>query len=210
MTRKDIQLLLPAIKHFAVDGNNLWCYSYNLKRWKKQKELWSVDKDTTDFIYNIIEDRSFEARKAHALGARIESRLDNTDGWEVDYDPSWSEHREYREEPEYTYPLLKRLKSSGLVVEFTGKREGKVIEKGTSSRPVGEKYGWFDEHTRDTWEDVEWVWQWLIQYSNLDFELTSQYYNRASEFTVYGTSVERFEPSKKIRRRKCQEQNLSH
>jgi len=79
MTRERLKQLLPAMEHWHK-GGNLWFYSTFLKEWLKYevKDIRFEDKDPTSYI---IEDKFFEARKAHALGKPIEYKQGIYDYW---------------------------------------------------------------------------------------------------------------------------------
>jgi len=107
MTKNKVKKLLPALEHFA-NGGNLWCY--NEKEWFKQSELYTRSKE--GYIDNIIEDRHFEARKAHALGEEIESCGGMGERWRLETYNLWDDEMEYRpklKEPIYEWQWYEKI-----------------------------------------------------------------------------------------------------
>ena len=104
MTRAETIDLQDAFNHFA-DGGELWFYAS--KEWKIQKEFFHNNFSK----HNIIEDKHFEARKAHALGQPIE--LFDKGAWitlkNMSFPPSWEPDWDYRPkqlEPEYEWQWI--------------------------------------------------------------------------------------------------------
>ena len=101
MTRAETIDLQDAFNHFA-DGGELWFYAS--KEWKIQKEFFHNNFSK----HNIIKDKHFETRKAHALGQPIE--LFDNGRWvtlaNMSFPPSWRPEWNYRPkqlEPEYEW-----------------------------------------------------------------------------------------------------------
>jgi len=104
MTRAETIDLQDAFNHFA-DGGELWFYAS--KEWKIQKEFFHNNFSK----HNIIEDKHFEARKAHALGQPIELSYNGI--WitleDMSFPPRWDPEWDYRPkqpEPEYEWYYL--------------------------------------------------------------------------------------------------------
>jgi len=98
MDRNQAKELLPAITHFA-NGGELW--SYEGGRWNCQV---GVNFNNYSFPINVIQDKHFEARKAHALGEGIE--YDNgteIEEWRICYKPYWLKDTKYRPKPKEVY-----------------------------------------------------------------------------------------------------------
>ena len=90
MTKEQAKKWLPEISHWA-NGGGLWFYNIH-NEWQKK----TLDEFRINQIY-VIEDQHFEARKAHALGKHIESKLTNSVGlFSNDLCPTWSEYNSYR------------------------------------------------------------------------------------------------------------------
>jgi len=94
MTRKEAKTLLPAITHFANDGE-LW--AIHLKKWYKQSEVHLHQNDKN----NIIKDKHFEARKADALGEDVEMFYMGV--WDTNINPQWKDEFEYRPKSKEVY-----------------------------------------------------------------------------------------------------------
>lgn len=91
--------------------------------------------------------------KAHKSGAKIELSRNGVK-WEDADEPAWNKEWHYRIKPEYTYPIYKKSKESGLVVKFTDVCNGEVVIKGNSIWDVGHFSDIFVEHTdKQVWED---------------------------------------------------------
>ncbi len=97
MTRQQAKDRADAIR-FWGNGGNLW--SYCLGKWVMftLHELDFIDENSASYI---MEDRYFEARKAHALGEPIEVSddmgvCDGSDEWIVTDCPSWNSKYFYR------------------------------------------------------------------------------------------------------------------
>ena len=88
MKRKEAKELLPVITHFT-NGGNLWCCIRGV--WQQQIEILI----NPVFPANIIEDRHFEARKAYALGKKIEIKAYNNKWRECNH-PTFTDLCKYR------------------------------------------------------------------------------------------------------------------
>ncbi len=94
MTRQQAKDRADAVR-FWGNGGNLW--SYCLGKWVMftLHELDFIDENSASYI---MEDRYFEARKAHALGEPIEYRV--PDGkWFLECSPIWNDGYNYRPKP---------------------------------------------------------------------------------------------------------------
>jgi len=112
MDRYEIKALLPAMTHFA-NGGNLWCYDAN--HWEVQGTVFTRNAIRD----NIIEDHNFEARKAEALGQKIQFKLDNE--WVDLTVVAWLEEHEYRikpSEPVYEWFWLMKLHNGYTTVGY--------------------------------------------------------------------------------------------
>jgi len=98
MTVKELKILYPATTHM-VNGGNLWYYSAVDKKWYVQTNFIMPKERGTIEIYNIIEDKHFEARKAYALGKEIEvlNGLTSSRTWAIVHGPAWEDNSVYRE-----------------------------------------------------------------------------------------------------------------
>ncbi len=98
MTKKEAKKWLPEITHWANDGI-LYVYEHIDNTWyiKKGQTF------RTNQIY-VIKDKHFEARKAFALGEKIE--IKTKEDWVISPKPSWLDNVQYRpkpKEPVYDY-----------------------------------------------------------------------------------------------------------
>ncbi len=91
MNRKHVKRWLPEITHWA-NGGELWFYQD--KEWIKYDGGFI---STSKCAY-VIEDKHFEARKAHSLGEPIEVNLtlSGTTPWTISKFPVWSDMYNYR------------------------------------------------------------------------------------------------------------------
>jgi hypothetical protein len=61
----------------------------------------------------------------------------------------------FETKPEYTYPIFKRIKTSGAIVKFTDLQTGEVVWKGNYIRDIGYTDITWNPHTdKGTWADV--------------------------------------------------------
>ena len=97
MTRAEAIELQEAFNHFA-DGGELWYC--NTVDWLKQTAL---DTKKTKYTTNIIEDKHFEARKAHALGKEVDIYYVNGNKWVTIEHPTWLDNSKYRPKPNDVY-----------------------------------------------------------------------------------------------------------
>ena len=102
MTREQAKKLSPAIQHFA-NGGKLWAYGDD-KKWYIQTSIYPQE-----YSKYVIEDKHFEARKAHALGGEIEYlAIGNNGNWyPCGGTMQWIDDLEYRPkstEPVYEWP----------------------------------------------------------------------------------------------------------
>ena len=114
MTREQAKELQEAFNHFA-EGGKLWSYDYS--HWFKQQGI--ISDGSAMETDNIIEDKHFEARKAHALGETIQVRQGN-DFSDIRV-PLWeqregSEYRPKPKEPIYFY-RYEKLNDEGQIFE---------------------------------------------------------------------------------------------
>jgi len=102
MTRKQTLELLPIITHFA-NGGELWYCNTEQGVWEIQTLLF----ENSTVACNIMEDKHFEARKAHALGEEIEY-LSCDGNWLTDKTPAWlmDEYRPKPKEPIYEWQWI--------------------------------------------------------------------------------------------------------
>jgi hypothetical protein len=100
MNRKEAKRWLPEVIHWA-NGGELWATNEG-NDWFKQGELVLNEYTCAVSTFNIIEDRHFEARKAHALGEPIEV-LGVIGGWSTIDNPTWSQSDQYRPEKKEWY-----------------------------------------------------------------------------------------------------------
>jgi len=97
MTKEQAKEVLPAIEHFA-NGGELFAYEQE-GVWFKQQALYIEPKEIE--IYNIIQDKDFEARKAFALGKAIQCRPNTSDKfWGTCDNPEWFTNYDYRPKEE--------------------------------------------------------------------------------------------------------------
>lgn len=95
MTKEQARKWLPEITHW-VNGSNVWWYDKNAKIWYMYRGDELGFNREEKFMY-VIEDKHFEARKAHALGEPIEYWNYRTEEWlEAQSNPSWGEESRYR------------------------------------------------------------------------------------------------------------------
>jgi len=112
MTRSETEKLLPALKHFA-NGGKLWYYEN--EQWREQTEILFGK-----YPRNIIEDKHFEARKANALGEKVECKsiiCDST--WRYVSSPSWKNDYAYRPKPKEVYEWQWILLTDGFISDKT-------------------------------------------------------------------------------------------
>ena len=76
MTITECKIAVLAMQHF-VNGGNLWYWSEVDKKWCTQIEFILPSSMGIIRVYNIIEDEHFEARKAFALGGKVEIEAHN-------------------------------------------------------------------------------------------------------------------------------------
>ena len=102
ITRKEALKIKEALKHFA-NGGDLW-HAMTAEKWFKQDGLIV---NTTSPTENIIYDKNFEARKAHALGEEVELMVRN-DVWKTDSSPVWGNllYRPKPKEPIYEWQWI--------------------------------------------------------------------------------------------------------
>ena len=93
MTRERAKELLKAIEWWS-NGGNLWYCNYH-GVWEKINNNCNLE-FSNDSLWYVIEDKHFEARKAHALGKFIEV-LREGKWFRLKGTPSWGEDYEYRE-----------------------------------------------------------------------------------------------------------------
>ena len=106
MTKEQLKKWLPEINHW-INGGDLYAYGPIDDTWT----LKIGDTFRTDQIY-VIKDRHFEARKAFALGEKVESRYIGKDDWLLQLFPTWGPYLEYRpkpKEPIYDYQFTYRV-----------------------------------------------------------------------------------------------------
>ena len=121
MKQEDLKELLPEIIHFA-NGGNLW-YVDTLNKWRKQSSISFRGLKTE----NIIEDKHFEARKAHALGKTVVFIDDNGTPQAVTSNIAWSQDVVYRLQEDYEFKYLLQYKKTSefKISEYVG--EGQVV-----------------------------------------------------------------------------------
>lgn len=119
MNREQARYNLPAIIHWA-NGGNLWYYSNGSWHKHHDNEMGFMSSDRT---HCIIEDKHFEARKAHALGKPIQCKHLESIGWsDVGGDVKFSDRYEYRVKP----TLVKKYQ---WVLEHKGKKTFKLTDR---------------------------------------------------------------------------------
>jgi len=125
MTREEVQKLSYAITHFAK-GGNLWWYNPSSNTWTIQTKLWCSRYDMeNDGIINIIEDKHFEIRKAHALGAPIQckDKVGKWDWHDTDAFGVFQDQYEFRikpKEPVYEWQWI-YVNKDGIINNYTTK-----------------------------------------------------------------------------------------
>ena len=192
MNRETLAKLMPAIEHFNK-GGNLWALNQN-NEWFNQGEF---KFKSENIIFNIIQDKHFDARKADVLGEDVE--LFDEGKWIIidTHCITWNETYEYRPKPKY--PRYFREKSSGIIVEFTDITEGIVI-KGIDAPQKKTGFIWqcFTPHDRtDFWAECEapvFEWQWYFKDNVGNFKFTTY-----KDYELDSNIYTRFEESKRIR-----------
>ena len=154
------------MKRFAdsEDGTLVWFKRETDTRWRKTREpRWHKDSSyILDNKYAELRKEGIDKDRPIQVYSTIYSEW-VTPISRLQFDIDIKNYRlEPKEEEEFKYPIYKRCRARGYIVEFTSKKEGVIIKDTEISRSVyrniGHKSnGWIPHTDTETWEDYDYV-----------------------------------------------------
>ena len=146
---------LERIRHANSDARTgVWQRQTNGLQWKLVDEpIWSVNShyivdDVHSTIRKICIDRPGTRLKYHYAGETV---------WRKATTPTWDVNNLYEIDTSIVYPIIKRERSTGIIVRFTDLTKGVVVRgNGGLQSSVGFSWECFNPCDRDDlWEDVD-------------------------------------------------------
>jgi len=165
----------------SEEGTTIWYRRGTSDSWRLIKDpLWREDcVYVVNNKYAELRKKSIDEGRAIQMYNLISSKWE-TPIFELEFNSDIKSYRLEPKEDKFKYPIYKKNKTTGFVVEFTSKAEGRIVLDTEDSRHTGHYVGhesdkWKEHTNTEVWEDCEYE--------------EPTYYYRWEKLTSKGSSI---------------------